>query len=167
MRLTVSRVSWIVVGFSLALFESAPADAATDTDTFQVTATVVASCDVDAADLGFGNYDPVPSTPTDATTSMTVRCTNGTTYVIAMNAGTGSGATTAARKMTSGGNTLTYSLYQNASHTSLWGQNSGVDTVAGTGSGALQTLTIYGRAPAQQTAPTGSYADTITVTLTY
>lgn len=141
--------------------------AATDTDTFQVTATVVSSCDVDAADMGFGSYDPVSATPLDASTTMQVRCTNGTGYVIALNPGTGSGATTASRRMTNGANTLSYSLYQDVGRTALWGQSGGVDTVAGTGNGAAQNLTIYSRAPAYQTAPAGAYADTITVTLTY
>lgn len=141
--------------------------AATDTDTFQVTATVVASCDVDAADMGMGSYDPVTATPLDGSTTMQVRCTNGTGYVIAMNPGTGSGATVANRRMTNGANTLSYSLYQDSGYTSLWGQSVGVDTYAGTGNGAAQNLTIYSRAPARQTAPAGAYTDTITVTLTY
>lgn len=150
-----------------ALSWAGSAHAATDTDTFQVTATVVASCDVDAADLGFGNYDPVSATPQDATGSMVVRCTNGTGYTIAMNAGAGSGATVASRHMTSGGNALTYSLYRDAARNTVWGENTGVNTVAGTGNGAAQNLTIYARIPAQQTAPAGAYTDTVTVTLTY
>lgn len=145
----------------------AAAHAATASDSFQVTATVVTSCEVTATDLGFGAYDPVVATPLDASTTIEVRCTNGAGYVIALGAGIGSGATTASRRMTAGGDTLVYSLYQNAGRTTLWGDNAGVDTVAGTGSGAAQVLTIYGRAPARQTSPAGAYADTITVTLTY
>lgn len=146
---------------------STAAQAATDSDTFQVTATVVASCAVDAADLAFGAYDPVSSSPLDAATTVDVHCTNGTSYVVALDAGVGVGATIGARRMTNGGQTLVYALYQNAGRTTLWGETSGVDTVAGTGSGAVQALTVYARAPAQQTATAGSYADTITVTVTY
>jgi spore coat protein U-like protein len=70
--------------------------------------------------------------------------------------------------MVSGGNTLNYSLFSNAGRTTNWGNNIGTDTVAGTGTGALQTLTVYGRIPASQTtAPVGSYSDTITVTVTF
>lgn len=141
--------------------------AATDTDTFQVTATVVSSCAVDATDLSFGSYDPVSSTPLDASTIIEVRCTNGTGYVVALNAGVGSGASIASRRMTNGGSILTYSLYQDASRTVLWGDSTGVDTVAGSGNGSVQILTVYGRAPAQQAAVAGAFSDTITVTVTY
>jgi len=43
----------------------------------------------------------------------------------------------------------------------------GTDTVAGTGTGALQSLTVYGQLPANQKVLPGSYSDTITVTITY
>lgn len=149
-----------------ALFAST-AWAATDTDTMTVTATVIASCDVDANDLAFGNYDPVSSTPLDVGATIAVTCTHGTTYDVSLNAGVGSGATVAVRRMTSGGSTLNYSLYSNAGRTTVWGATIGNNTVAGTGNGATQTLNVYGRVPVNQTSPAGSYSDTITVTVTY
>jgi len=39
--------------------------------------------------------------------------------------------------------------------------------VPGTGTGGVQTLTVYGQLPANQNGPPGSYSDTITVTLTF
>jgi hypothetical protein len=42
-----------------------------------------------------------------------VQCTNGTPYSIGLNAGAGSGATVAVRKMTHGSATIDYSLYRN------------------------------------------------------
>lgn len=132
-----------------------------------VSATVVASCDVSSNDLAFGNYDPVVGSPNDAATSIDVTCTNGTAYVVSLDEGLGAGATVAARKMTAGADTLTYSLYQNAGRTAVWGETAGVNTVAATGSGVTQSLNVYGRAPANQTAPAGVFADTITVTVTY
>ncbi|MGE0044470.1 MAG: spore coat U domain-containing protein [Hyphomonadaceae bacterium] len=142
--------------------------AATDTDGMTVTATVIASCDVVADDLAFGNYDPVSGTPLDAETEIDVTCTNGTDYTISLNQGVGTGATVAARLMTSGADTLTYALYQDSNHTIVWGQTIGVDTVAATGSGVAQTYDVYGRVPIHQTAPAGAgYTDTITVTVTY
>lgn len=145
----------------------APARAGTDTDTMAVTATVVASCDVAANDLDFMTYDPVSGSPVDASATLEITCTNGAAYVVALDEGVGAGATIAARRMTSGSDTLAYSLYRDASRSQLWGETNGVDTVAGTGSGTQQTLTVYGRAPTAQTSPAGSYADTVTVTVTY
>jgi spore coat protein U-like protein len=43
----------------------------------------------------------------------------------------------------------------------------GTDTVAGTGNGTDQPLTVYGRVPAGQQAPSGSYTDSVTGTITY
>lgn len=143
------------------------AHAATASDTMTVTAIVVQSCQVVANDLSFGAYNPIATTDLDATTTLDVTCTSGTGYIVSMDAGIGSGATIATRKMTSSGNTLNYSLYRNAARTQVWGQTSGTDTVAGTGTGTAQSLTVYGRAPAAQAAPPGSYSDTVTVTVTY
>lgn len=153
--------------FAAALAAPSASSAATDTDTMTVTATVIASCDVDAQDLAFGNYDPVSSEPLDIGTTIAVTCTHGTSYDISLDAGVGAGATVAARRMTFGGNTLSYSLYSNAGRTSVWGSTIGNNTVEGTGDGALQTLNVYGRVPTNQTAPAGSYTDTVTVTVTY
>jgi len=153
----------------LALMYAAcnPARAGTDTDTIAVTATVVDSCNVVANDLDFGAYDPVSGSPADASTTLELTCTNGAAYVVSLDEGLGAGASIAARLMTNGGDTLSYALYQDAGRTQVWGETNGVDNVAGAGTGVLQTLTVYGRAPTAQTAPAGSYADTVTVTVAY
>ena len=147
------------------LLAPSTAQATTDTSTMAVTATVVATCALAASPLAFGNYT---MSQTDSTTSVTATCTSGTTYTVALSAGTGSGASVANRKLTGPASaTLNYSLYQDAGRTTLWGQTVGTDTVAGTGSGTAQTLTVYGRIPAAQGSAAGVYTDPITVTLTY
>lgn len=142
--------------------------AATRNTTFQVTATVLKSCRITATDLAFGDYDPYLTAPLDATSTITVRCTKNTTYNVGLNAGTFGGATVTARKMT-GPDTagLGYVLYSDAARTTNWGNTVGADTVVGTGSGASQDLTVYGRIPVDQWVEAGSYADTITATITY
>lgn len=155
--------------FSVAVGTNAPilAQAATTTDTFQVTATVPDECIISATDLAFGNYSVTVGAAVDGTTSLSVTCSGGTSYVVSLNAGTGAGASVAVRKMTSGANTLNYSLYQNAARTQVWGETSGTDTVAGTGTGSAQSITVYGRIAASQPAAAGSYADTVTATVTF
>ena len=143
------------------------ADAATATATIAVSANVLANCGVSASPLAFGTYSPAASSATNATTTLAVTCTNGTTYTVSLSAGSGTGATIATRKLTSGSNTLNYSLYSNAAATTVWGDTVGTNTVAGTGSGAAQNLTVYGSIPASQNAFAGSYTDTVNVTLTY
>jgi len=162
-----SATKRLLAAAALALCAAAPAEATTATGNLQVTATVIASCGVATNTLAFGNYDPVSATPLDAATTLAVTCTNGTAYEVSMNAGSGTGATVAARKMSSSSDLLTYSIYRDSGRTNVWGVTSGSNTVTGTGSGAAQTLNVYGRIPANQTAPTGSYTDTVTVTVTY
>lgn len=141
------------------------AQSATDSTTFAVTATVLSTCGVAASPLAFGNY---AMTQTDATTSLAVTCTNGTTYTVSLGVGAGSGASVASRKLTGpSSQTLNYSLYQDFARTTVWGHTIGTDTVGGTGSGVAQTWSIYGRIPGAQGAGAGAYTDTITVTLTY
>lgn len=142
--------------------------AATATTTFLVTANILSACIVSALPLAFLTYDPTSGTPLDATTTITSTCTLGTTYTLGLNAGTGTGGTTTLRVMTgTPAGLLNYQLFQNAGRTTNWGNNPGTDTVAGTGTGLPQLSTVYGRIPSGQNQPAGSYADTITVTLTY
>ena len=162
--------------FSAALFTGALgvcalpsiSNAATTTGSLAVNAVVLKSCSVVATPLAFGNYDPTTSTPTDATTSLVVLCTSGTSFNVGLSAGGGSGATVSSRKMTYGGETLTYGLYQDSGRSTRWGDTVGTDTPAPTTASVLPTtLTVYGRVPASQNAPTGVYADAVTVTVTY
>ncbi len=147
-----------------AILCAAPAEAATSTTTMSVTATVQATCTVSATTLAFGTYTGVQL---DGSSTLTTNCTNTTPYTLALNVGTGTGATVATRKMTAGAQTLNYSLYQDSGRATVWGQTTGTDTVAGTGNGSAQPLTVYGRIPANQLPTPGSYADTITATVTY
>ena len=73
----------------------------------------------------------------------------------------------AARKLSSGGNTVSYTLYADAAHTTIWGNTPATDTVAGTGNGSSQSFTVYGRVPSQGAPAPGNYSDTITVTVMY
>jgi len=141
--------------------------AATSTSTFTVQVTIAAACTIiSASTLDFGSQG-VLNANVDQTSTLQVQCTNTTPYNIGLNAGTGSGATVAARKMTGGGNAVTYSLYSDSGRTSVWGNSIGTDTVAGTGNGSAQSYTIYGRVPPQTTPAPGTYTDTVTITVTY
>lgn len=139
--------------------------AATATTTFAVSATVQATCLVSATPMAFGTYTGVSAT---ATSTVSVTCTNTTPYNVGLNAGTATGATVTTRKMTGPGSAvLAYSLSSDAAHSVNWGQTVGTDTVAGTGNGSAQALTVYGQVAAGQYVAPGAYADTITATVSY
>jgi len=151
----------------IGLFGATPALAATTTTTFTTQITLSATCVINSAStLNFGNQG-VLAANVDQTSTIQVACTDTTPYNIGLDAGTGSGATVATRKMTSGGATVSYSLYSDSAHTTVWGATIGTDTVAATGNGTGQNYTIYGRVPPQTTPAPGTYSDTITVTVTY
>lgn len=153
-----------IVAFVLSIN---PAIGAVTTTTFQVTATVGSACSVTAANLAFGTYNPLAPGATTATTTVSVQCTLLSAYTIGLNAGTGTGATVSARKMTKGADTLDYSLYQDPAHALVWGETIATDTVAGVGTGLAQTVTVYGQIPASQNVNVGAYTDTIIVSVNY
>lgn len=138
---------------------------ATSNATFGVTATVQKACGLSATNLAFGNY---AGTLINSTAAISVTCTSTTTYNVGLNAGTASGATVTNRSMTGPSSALLgYKLFRDVAHTQNWGNTVGTNTEAGTGTGTVQSLTVYGQLPAGESAPPGNYTDTITATITY
>lgn len=80
----------------------------------------------------------------------------------------GSSPTYTPRTMTSGANTLTYNIYNQAAFTTIWGDGTGGTATRPYGGGGNSAAGIgYGRIPAGQYVAAGAYLDTITVTVTY
>ena len=133
---------------------------------FTASATYSATCSVSAATLNFGSTG-VLAAALDGTTSLTPTCSASTPYTIGLDGGSAGASDPAQRKMSNGGAQITYGLYQNAGRSQAWGNSTGINTVAGTGTGSGQILTVYGRVPAQTTPAPGTYSDSIIATLTY
>ena len=168
----MNKVSQLAACLALPLCVSgfAPvAHAATANTTFQVSATVVDSCNVSATPLVFGNYDSLTGGVLDASATINPQCTSGTYYSIALDAGQGTGASLADRRLTGhAGATLGYGIYANAERTIAWGDGTaGTSQSVNTGTGGTQPVTMYGRVRAEQNALVGSYVDTITLTVSY
>lgn len=146
----------------------ASAFSATATGNLNVRITIQAECKVvTAADLDFGTRGVVDAN-IDQTTTISVQCTNSTPYSVGLNAGGGAGATVAVRKMTGPASaTINYAIYRDAARTQVWGNTVGTDVITGTGNGSAQSLTAYGRVPAQTTPAPGVYSDVVAVTITY
>lgn len=164
MHVSRVRAAACAVAMTTSLLMPNQSRAAAVTGTITVTATVLAVCTITAAPLVFGNY---ASTTLDATTTLLVLCTPSTTYDVGLSVGSGTGATVAARKMTNGVSTLNYGLYTDPARTVAWGHTTGTDTLPGAGNGLVQTLTVYGRIPANQFVGPGVYTDVIVATVTY
>jgi spore coat protein U-like protein len=148
---------------SLASAGACPIGGSTTQYTFTVTATVAPTCIISTTILDFGTVLNLSSAVNVQPQSIKPTCTSGTTYTIGLNAGTGTGATLAVRKMTFGANTINYSIYTNAGHTTVWGAG----TVSSTGTGNQQLFQAFGQVPAQALPNPGTYTDTIIATVTY
>ncbi len=151
----------------------APAHAATDATTFQVRIVITEACDIQtvaATNVDFLSRARSTGAPVDAQGTLVVNCSAGTTYSIGLNSGGNSTAAAASatnRRMISGtGNFVPYGLYRDAGRTLFWGDVIGTNTLAGTGSASNQSIPVYGRAPSTN-VPAGTYADTVTATITY
>lgn len=162
-----------LLGYACVLFTAAtlstPLRAAEATTSFNVSITILDACSITSAtDMSFPSSGDQLATNVDATSSISVQCTLTTPYNIGLDAGDGTGATTSDRRMTSGGNTVSYALYRDSARSLNWGDNiAGGDTVSDTGNGLTQTKTVYGRVPSQSGVTPGTYTDTIEVTVTY
>ena len=106
-----------VACLALAL-ASRPAAAVTATTTFQVTATVPATCIVSATPMAFGNYT---GTLVNSTSTVTVTCTNTTPYHVQLSKGANGGSvTTRQMKGTTNGALLNYAMYYYSAMTKNW-----------------------------------------------
>jgi len=163
----------LAAGVLLAL--AGAAQAATKTASFTVSASVGKNCVISAGNLALGAF--VGDNDLTAQSTITVRCTAGTGFTIALDDGvTGDYI---GRRMTSAssGDFLTYNLYTSNTYDTVWGD--GVDgataTVPGVGAGMAAanavTRTVYGRLLASDNdgpvSAANDYTDTIVATIAY
>jgi len=162
----------LVTGLTLA---PGAAYAATSTATLTVQITITAACNINASTLDFGSNagTALLAGNLNASTTVSVTCTNGSPYSIGMD--NGANASSGQRRMISGANFISYNLYTDAAHNNPWTTASSSTTCTaanscalGTGNGIPQSTTIYGVVPSVAVAPAaGSYADSVTMTVTY
>ena len=103
----MNRIVIVPVAAAIALAAVGTAQAATKTASFNVTATVANNCVISANPLALGDFDGTNDLA--ATSTVVVRCTNGTAYDVDLSSG--SSADFAARTMSNGTDTLVYNLY--------------------------------------------------------
>jgi spore coat protein U-like protein len=135
---------------------------------FTVSATIADVCAIAATNMVFLNYNPVTGANNTATSTITTTCTVGSNPTISLTAG--SSGSFAARTMVSGGNQITYNLYTDAAHTTVWGDGTGGTSTKqpGVSTGVPILTTVYGQiTPPIQVVATGAYSDTITATTNF
>jgi spore coat protein U-like protein len=138
------------------------ASAAIATNNLSVSATVVASCRVEPASLGFGNYD---GTLNEAQADITVTCNTATPHWVGLDDGANFSGT---RRMVNAGNFLGYELFRDAGRTVAWTANDpGAGPYTPTTAGSVQQ--VYGRISAGQIVPAAAlpYTDTVIMTVNF
>lgn len=133
---------------------------------FTVSATVARACSLATSSVDFGTRGGLAAT-VDASGQIRVTCTSGASYSIGLDGGLSGAPTPTSRKMVKGANSITYGLYGDAARAQPWFNTAAFFQSGGTGTGSAQTLTVYGRIPAQTTPPPGVYTDTVVVVVTY
>lgn len=141
------------------------------TDNLDVSATVISNCTITANALAFGTYDPVGANAVTAATGATtldVTCSNGASFNVTLGQGgsSGGGSTDAdpARRLTDGTNFLNYGLFTDAGRLDEWGNTVGTGVVY-VGTGAADTINVYGNIPGGQNVAAGAYTDTVVATI--
>lgn len=155
----------------LSMFAATGSHAQTSQDV-AVSATVPQACVIDGfatpLAVAFGSIDATGGADATAVADLLWRCSDTTVVNFDMSAG-GSGST-AARAMThtNGTDTLSYNLYTDALHTTVWDTGVG-NAPSDTGTGLQNQLStrIYGRVlgtDAEAALP-GDYSDIVTISL--
>ena len=117
--------------------------------------------------VAFGAYNPISATPTDSVGTISYFCPGALAPVISINAGSGGGFSP--RQMSSAfTDLLGYNLYLDAARTIVWGDGTGgTSTAPGITSTKPATANVYGRIFPRQSVGSGSYSDTLTVTINF
>jgi spore coat protein U-like protein len=164
MKSTVMRT--LIAGILVCLSATGPATAACGT-----------SVTVTATKMAFGKIDPL-TLPADTTANLKLKfdntgpaCTN-SMVVVTLGVGTGPGATATVRKMTSGSDTLNYTVYTPPGPPgTVWDNAIGYTTPAITlksNKTTNETITMYGRVlSGQSNAAVGKYTDSLMITVTF
>jgi spore coat protein U-like protein len=168
-----AKISLVLATAILTAAASSSAFAQTSTSNLSVTANITNNCAISSTPVAFGVYDPIVANVTSDLTAngtVLVTCTIGDNTVITLGEGLnklgGSTPAVPLRQAANSGNKLSYFLYQDSAHTTAWG-NTGPVGVSITGSGIQQTVPVHGVITHGQNMPSGSYTDTVVVTVSF
>lgn len=135
---------------------------------FTSTASVDPNCQITTVNnLQFSAQSGLIDSASDTSTTIGILCTGRTAWNVGLDNGNHVGTSNRRMRQSTADVFVDYDLYRDAARSQVWGNTIGSNTSAGSGTGNVQSLTIYGRVLAPQSVPAGSYSDTITITLTY
>jgi spore coat protein U-like protein len=143
-----------------------PTGGATASTSTSATATLTNNCSVSATNINFGSIGYLVAN-NDAQGTVTIKCSSTLPYTVSLDGGASGATNPTQRKMSFSGSDVTYGIYRDAARSLPWGNSTGTNTASGTGSGASQSFTTYGRIAPQTTPRPGAYTDSIIATVSY
>lgn len=135
-----------------------------------VTATVVANCQLIVSPLSFGTYDPMTShsvQPADATTVVTLSCTRNTGASLSFDFGLHAPAQGERVLAGPGPESLSYQIYRDAARSQVWARGAGSVHIVSRGISNPEQLTVFGRILPRQEVEPGAYTDVLTATVDF
>lgn len=173
--MTMSRRLAVPTAVAALLFAGhAAAQTSPQTANLTVRATVTANCVVSTTLLDFGNYNPLSASTVLGSGTIQLRCTRGTIPGVALD--NGQNASGGQRRMTVGGEFLTYNLVRPVSNAAgaacpaagagtVW--NATVFPLTSAPSSASRSYNVCGELPGGQDVSAGVYQDTVVATVTF
>jgi len=158
--------SWVVAAAALLAMSASLAP---------TTANAALSCNVNAGGtLPFGSHPALAGAgPFNITGTFGIKCNAAgvttTPVTVSLDAGLNAAGIIANRKMkrtTLPAVFLGYQIYQNAAHTTIFGNGAGQTRAVTTTGSATLTINMFGQIPTT-TAEPGIYKDTVNVTITF
>lgn len=126
-----------------------------------------AACSVLSANLNFGQVDPSQGVVIPVTGLISVTCSLGQTYAVGLSDGVNPSGATRRMKSSKSNSYLSYLLFKDLLQTSRFGDVS-AQRSSQLGLGVAPNLIpVFGTIPSGQTANSGSYADTVMITVYY
>ncbi len=164
------RAILCILGSGLALAGlPGMARAQSESTTMTIGAEVAESCSIAATTMAFPITTPGGGGNATATADITLNCSPGVDYDIAMDNGLHPQGQTRNMFDPVLGTYLPYEVYRNAKMTAQWGDRTGINTVAGRSRrGGATVITAYGKIKSTtQTARSGKYSDYVVVTVNF
>ena len=149
-----------------ALAVPAAAQAQQEVREMQLRANVVQGCNVTAQPLIFSV--PIGTTGrVRSTTSVVLTCTPNVAYEVSIDHGDHALGVNRRMRNATANAYVRYAIYRNASYSQVWSDKKNQRVSGNSGASGRQTLTAYGEATLNGVVQSGTYRDTVTVTVNY
>lgn len=159
----------VLVTLVLVAITARTTEAGSVATNMSVSATVDSSCQIATTNLSFADYSPLGANatiPDDATATVTITCTLGTSGQILIGHGTNWTGSQMRMLNAVASTYLPYTVYQDNAHTVVWDGITGM-TIPPAPDTTPRTYTAYGRVPAGQTVASGAYSDTVSISISF